>query len=79
MEQGTYNIRFNYYISNPRILTKIDCEEVQLHVIGNLVKYNAPFSISDVTLCIDYLLEGTRPGLTVDDVTTLIDALLSSD
>ena len=79
MEQGTYNIRFNYYVSNPRILTKIDCEEVQLHVIGNLAKYNAPFSISDVTLCIDYLLEGTRPRLTIDDVTMLIDALLSSD
>lgn len=78
LEPGTYNLRFSYYISSPRVLTAINCDCGQLNVIGHCAKYNAPFTIEDITHAIDYLLDGTHPGLTINDVTSLIDALLES-
>lgn len=78
LEPGTYNLKFSYYISSPRVLTAINCDCGQLNVIGHCAKYNAPFTIEDITHAIDYLLDGTHPGLTINDVTSLIDALLES-
>jgi hypothetical protein len=59
--------------------TLIDCEGGQLNVVGNLAKCNAPFAISDVTQCIDYLLNGGHPSLTIHDITVLTDALLKGN
>ena len=78
LEPGTYNLKFSYYISSPRVLTAINCDCGQLNVIGHCAKYNAPFTIEDITHAIDYLLDGTHPRLTINDVTSLIDALLES-
>ena len=48
----------------------------QLNVVGHLAKYNAPFSIDDVTTSIQYLINGTYQNLNIDDVTGLINHLL---
>ena len=48
-----------------------------MHVLGHLAKYGAPFTIDDVTVAMDNLLERTSPVLTIDDITGLIDLLLS--
>jgi hypothetical protein len=42
-----------------------------------VAKYNAPFTIDDVTTCIQYLLEGHSDVLQIDDVTDLITLLLT--
>jgi hypothetical protein len=49
----------------------------QLMVIRNVAKYNAPFDIADVTTVIDYILDGSYPGLNIADATALIDYLLA--
>ena len=78
LEQGVYHLQFNYIPLNSGRTTAIDCESGELNVVGHLAKYNAPFTIEDVTQTIDYLLMGTYPNLKIDDVTSLIDVLLSS-
>ena len=77
LEQGVYNMQVKYATTNGRP-TSIDCESGELNVVGHLAKYNAPFTIDDVTTTIDYLLKGTYQVLKIDDVTELIDVLLSS-
>ena len=79
LEAGTYDLKFYYYINSARQPTLIDCEGGQLNIIGNMAKCNEPFTITDVTQCIDYLLNGTHPGLSINDLTVLTDALLSSN
>ena len=75
---GTYNVQFQYYIGfSARLTNLIQCESSQLHVLGHLAKYGAPFTIDDVTVAMDSLLERTSPVLTIDDITGLIDLLLS--
>ena len=76
LTKGTYKLQFHYYISSPRITTKVECESGPLYVVGNLAKYNEPFDIEDVTSVIDYLLLGTYPELSIEDATALIDVLL---
>ena len=78
LESGSYSLQFRYYYgANSRVSTPIDCESGQLKVVGHLARYNAQFTINDVTTAIDWLLAGDRPSLTIDDVTQLIDVLLS--
>lgn len=76
---GRYNVNLYYYISNASELTALGTAPGQLQVVGNLAKYNEPFTIEDVTNVVDYLLAGTKPGLSINDVTTLIDYLLASE
>lgn len=76
---GRYNVNLYYYISNASELTALGSAPGQLQVIGNLAKYNEPFTIEDVTNVVDYLLAGTKPGLSINDVTTLIDYLLAGE
>ena len=76
---GRYNVNLYYYISNASELNALGTAPGQLQVIGNLAKYNEPFTIEDVTNVIDYLLAGTKPGLNINDVTTLIDYLLAGE
>ena len=76
---GRYNVNLYYYINNASELTALGTAPGQLQVIGNLAKYNEPFTIEDVTNVIDYLLAGTKPGLNINDVTTLIDYLLAGE
>ncbi len=76
---GRYNVNLYYYISNASELNALGTAPGQLQVIGNLAKYNEPFTIEDVTNVVDYLLAGTKPGLSINDVTTLIDYLLAGE
>lgn len=79
LEEGTYDLKLYYYVSMPRAAELIHCEAGQLTVTGNLAKYNAPFSIDDVTTLINYLLSGTHQGqISIDDVTALINYLLTN-
>ncbi len=79
LEQGKYDITFNYYTGLPRNPSIVECDNGELNVIGHFAKFNAPFNIDDITRSIDFLLDGTHPGLTIDDVTVLIDAMLTSE
>ena len=76
---GRYNVNLYYYISNASELNALGTAPGQLQVVGNLAKYNEPFTIADVTNVVDYLLAGTKPGLSINDVTTLIDYLLAGE
>jgi len=76
LAEGTYSLQLHHYQGLSRITNPSDCETGELNVVGHLAKYNAPFTIDDVTTTIDYLLKGSHSGLTIDDVTALIDALL---
>lgn len=76
LSAGCYNVQFHYYNSTPRMSTRIDCEGGELNVVGHLAKYNAAFNIDDVATLIDYLLKGTHPTATIDDLSELIDILL---
>ena len=78
LEPGCYKLELNYSGTGPRN-TAVPCESGNFNVVGHLAKYNAAFTIDDVTLTIDRLLAGTDPALTIDDVTTLIDVLLSAN
>jgi hypothetical protein len=77
LTNGSYTLQLFYYISSPRIATRIYCESKTLNVVGHLAKYGAPFTINDVTTAIDWLLTGEKTDLTIGDVTDLIDVLLS--
>jgi hypothetical protein len=78
LENGFYSLQFRYsYGSNSRVSTPIDCESGQFQVVGHLARYNSQFTIDDVTTAIDWLLTGEKPGVTIEDVTELIDVLLS--
>ena len=77
LDQGNYDVNMNYYDMSNELIA-VGTAPGKLQVIGHLAKYNAPFSIDDVTTVIDYLLAGNKPGLNIEDVTLLIDQLLSS-
>lgn len=77
LASGHYTLQFHYYENaTPRTSIQIYCQSETLTVVGHLAKYGTPFTISDVTTTIDYLLQGTYPILTISDVTDLIDHLL---
>ena len=77
LEQGHYDLKMLYYISLPRFAETINVDAGELNVVGHVAKYNAPFSVEDVTTLISYLLKGTHEGLNIADVTTLINAILA--
>lgn len=77
LDAGCYDLKAYYYITSPRMTTYTNNEGGQLNVVGHVAKYNAPFTIDDVTTCIQYLLEGHSDVLQIDDVTDLITLLLT--
>ena len=78
LQSGSYSLQFRYFSgSNSRVSSPVDCESGQLNVVGHLARYNSPFTIDDVTTAVDWLLNGDKPSVTIEDVTDLIDALLS--
>ena len=79
LAEGKYNLNLTYYTTIASEQSALGTASGQLQVIGHLAKYNAPFTIEDVTTVIDYLLDGSKPGLTINDVTDLIDNLLGND
>ena len=79
LSDGSYTLQFFYYISSPRLATRIYCESNTQKVVGHLAKYGAPFTINDVTTAIDWLLTGEKTDLTIGDVTDLIDVLLTGE
>lgn len=77
---GIYDLSLYYYYSNANQLTAVDVNATgQLHVVGHLAKYNAPFDISDVTTVIDEILLGESSILGISDVTELIDYILTEE
>ncbi len=76
LDPGCYDLKVHYYISSPRMTVFTNNQGGQLNVVGHLAKYNAPFSIDDVTTSIQYLINGTYQNLNIDDVTGLINHLL---
>ena len=79
LEPGTYNLLLYYYTTNANQLTAIASNATgQLTVVGHLAKYNAPFSIADVSEVIDMLLAGGS-GLSIADVSDLIDHILRAE
>ena len=77
LDPGCYDLKVYYYITSPRMATFTNNDGGQLNVVGHVAKYNAPFTIDDVTTCIQYLLEGRYDILKIDDVTELITVLLT--
>ena len=73
---GTYGLSFSYKYGDARAQVAASSTG-KLQVVGHLAKYNEPFSISDVTTTINYLLQGEHPILNISDVTTLINHLLA--
>ena len=77
LDPGCYDLKVNYYISSPRITFFTNNQGGQLNVVGHIAKYDSAFTIDDVTTCIQYLLDGTYEILNIDDVTELINHLLT--
>ena len=77
LAEGCYDLKSYYYINDTRMPVFTNNQGGQLNVVGHLAKYNAPFTIDDVTACIQYLLNGSHEVLKIDDVTELINYLLS--
>lgn len=77
LQQGTYNVALYYYISTPSQIVPVECENGQLNVVGRLAKYGAPFVITDATSLIDAVVNGDDTGVTITDITVLIDYLLN--
>ena len=73
---GTYGLSFSYKYGDARAQLAASSTG-KLQVVGHLAKYNEPFSISDVTTTINYLLQGEHPILNISDVTMLINHLLA--
>ena len=75
---GTYNLSLYYYYNNANQLTAVSTEATgQIHIVGHLAKYNAPFGIADVSTVIDEILDGNHPILAISDVSDLIDYILT--
>ncbi len=79
LEKGSYDLQFHYYISSPRVSFQINCPAGKLNVIGHLAKYNAAWTIEDLTTLLDYLLTGSHSAVELVDVTTLIDTLITGE
>jgi len=77
LEQGSYPMRIFYTATSSQRPTLVNTELGYLNVAGHLAKYNAPFTIEDVTTTISGLLSGSHESLTIEDVTVLISILLA--
>ncbi len=49
-----------------------------LTVVGRVAKYNAPFTVTDATTLIQYVMDGTYPQLNISDVTMLLNYMLAN-
>lgn len=78
LASGTYNLGLSYYTTNSSDLTKIASGDGLLTVVGHVAKYGEPFTVTDVTTLINYLLGSDYPQLTVTDATQLINYVLNS-
>ena len=76
LAEGSYSIGFYYYTTDANKQTKVCDTQGKLQVVGHIAKYNEPFTISDVSVIIDHLLEGSSDVLSIKDVTALINYLL---
>ena len=77
LEGGNYNVNLYYYTSDASDLQTVATATGKLQVVGHLAKYDAPFTVSDVSAAISYVLSGEYPVLTVQDVTRLISFVLA--
>ena len=78
LQPGRYNLALYYYLNSPTQMEPIDVvADGQLVVVGHLAKYNAPFTVTDVTTLITDIINGTYPTLTVTDVTMLIEYIIN--
>ena len=79
LQTGTYNMALYYYLNTPTQLVPVqNVEAGKLEVVGRLAKYNAPFTITDVTELVTKMLDGSDSTLTITDVTTLIEYILGN-
>ena len=78
LASGTYNLGLCYYTTSAGNLTNIATSDGKLTVVGHVAKYGAPFTVTDVTTLINYLLGNDYPQLTVTDATQLINYVLNS-
>ena len=76
LTDGSYTLNLYYNLGSSREDTPINSDGGQLNVAGHVAKYNAPFTINDVTTLINYLLVGYNNTLDINDVTHLINVLL---
>ena len=76
LTDGSYTLNLYYNLGSSREDTPISSDGGQLNVAGHVAKYNAPFTINDVTTLINYLLVGYNDTLDINDVTNLINVLL---
>ena len=74
LEEGRYGIKLCYSTGDE--MQSVITATGELQVVGHLAKYNEPFTITDVTTTINYLLQDAYPILSIRDVTTLINYLL---
>jgi hypothetical protein len=76
---GTYDLNFSYSTADD-VNSIINAETApgKLVVVGRLAKFNADFDISDITLAINYLLDGSTI-LDITDVTELIEYVLNQN
>lgn len=79
LPQGDYDLHFNYRTSDSATLTQAVTAQGQLHVVGRLAKFGAPFGIGDVADALDIILAeaSDSPEFNIGDVTSLIDYLLN--
>ena len=77
LEGSNYNVNLYYYTSDASDLQTVATATGKLQVVGHLAKYDAPFTVSDVSAAISYVLSGEYPVLTVQDVTRLISFVLA--
>ena len=79
LETGAYNLGLYYYTTsntNPTLVTK---GEGLLQVVGHVAKYNAPFTVSDVTEIVNRMTNDDNTSLTITDATMLINYILNQD
>ena len=77
LPEGTYSLNLNYRTADNKPLTQAVTAEGQLHVLGKLAKFGAPFNIEDVISAIDMVITETGQ-VDIADVLMIIDYLLEN-
>ncbi len=78
LEPGNYNLGLYYYTTSASDLKTIANGEGVLTVVGRVAKYNAPFTVTDATTLIQYVMDGTYSQLNISDVTMLLNYMLAN-
>lgn len=76
---GTYDLGLYYYTTSNANLTLVTKGVGQLQVVGHVAKYNAPFTVSDVTEIVNRMTNDDNTPLTITDATMLINYILNQD